>query len=44
VSRQDGDNQSTAAKTSQANVVAQQKTVRATEEFVRASKATWTGY
>ena len=40
VSRQDGDNQSTAAKTSQANVVAQQKTVRATEEFVRASKAT----
>jgi multidrug efflux pump subunit AcrA (membrane-fusion protein) len=40
VSRQDGDNQSTAAKTSEANVVAQQKTVRATEEFVRASKAT----
>ena len=29
VSRQDGDNQSTAAKTSAANVVAQQKTVRA---------------
>lgn len=40
VSRQDGDNQSTAAKTSAANVVAQQKTVRATEEFVRASQAT----
>jgi multidrug efflux pump subunit AcrA (membrane-fusion protein) len=40
VSRQDGDNQSTAAKTSEANVVAQQKTVRATEEFVRASQAT----
>jgi multidrug efflux pump subunit AcrA (membrane-fusion protein) len=40
VSRQDGDNQSTAAKTSQANVAAQQKTVRATEQFVRASKAT----
>ncbi len=40
VSRQDGDNQSTSAKTSAANVVAQQKTVRAAEEFVRASKAT----
>jgi multidrug efflux pump subunit AcrA (membrane-fusion protein) len=40
VSKQDGDNQSTAAKTSQANVVAQQKTVRATEEFVRANEAT----
>jgi multidrug efflux pump subunit AcrA (membrane-fusion protein) len=40
VSRQDGDNQSTAAKTSAANVVAQQKTVRAMEEFVRASQAT----
>src|ERR1700693_4349797 len=40
VSRQDGDNQSTAAKTSQANVVAQQKTVRAAEEYVRASQAT----
>ena len=40
VSRQDGDNQSTAAKTSAANVVAQQKTVRATEEYVRASQAT----
>jgi multidrug efflux pump subunit AcrA (membrane-fusion protein) len=40
VSRQDGDNQSTSAKTSEANVVAQQKTVRATEELVRASQAT----
>ena len=40
VSRQDGDNQSTAAKTSEANVVAQQKTVRASEEYVRASLAT----
>src|SRR5271156_6148735 len=40
VSRQDGDNQSTAAKTSAANVVAQQKTGRATEENVRASQAT----
>ena len=40
VSQQDGDNQSTAAKTSAANVVAQQKTVRATEEYVRASQAT----
>jgi multidrug efflux pump subunit AcrA (membrane-fusion protein) len=40
VSRQDGDNQSTAAKTSAANVVAQQKTVRATEEYVHASQAT----
>jgi RND family efflux transporter MFP subunit len=40
VSRQDGDNQSTAAKTSAANVVAQQKTVRAMEEFVHASQAT----
>jgi len=40
VSRQDGDNQSTAAKTSAANVIAQQKTVRATEEFVHASQAT----
>jgi multidrug efflux pump subunit AcrA (membrane-fusion protein) len=39
VSRQDGDNQSTAAKTSEANVVAQQKTVRAAEEYVRASQA-----
>jgi multidrug efflux pump subunit AcrA (membrane-fusion protein) len=40
VSRQDGDNQSTAATTSAANVVAQQKTVRATEEFINASQAT----
>src|SRR5258707_11208237 len=40
VSRQDGDIQSTSAKTAEANVVAQQKTVRAAEEFVRASKAT----
>jgi multidrug efflux pump subunit AcrA (membrane-fusion protein) len=40
VSRQDGDNQATAAKTADANVVAQQKTVRAMEEFVRASQAT----
>jgi multidrug efflux pump subunit AcrA (membrane-fusion protein) len=40
VSRQDGDNQSTAAKTSAANVIAQQKTVRAMEEFVQASQAT----
>jgi multidrug efflux pump subunit AcrA (membrane-fusion protein) len=40
VSRQDGDNQSTAAKTADASVVAQQKTVRATEEYVRASQAT----
>ena len=40
ISRQDGDNQSTSAKTSAANVVAQQKTVRAMEEYVRASQAT----
>src|SRR6202049_1984048 len=40
VSRQDGDNQSTAANTSEANVAAQQKTVRASEEYVRASEAT----
>jgi multidrug efflux pump subunit AcrA (membrane-fusion protein) len=40
VSRQDGDNQSTAAKTAAASVVAQQKTVRAMEEFVNASQAT----
>jgi multidrug efflux pump subunit AcrA (membrane-fusion protein) len=40
VSRQDSDNQSTAAKTSAANVFAQQKTVRAMEEFVQASQAT----
>jgi len=39
VSRQAGDNQSTAAKTSAANVTAQQKTVRAMEEFVHASQA-----
>src|SRR5579862_6245983 len=40
VSRQDGDNQATAAKTADASVVAQQKTVRAMEEYVRASQAT----
>src|ERR1700684_1268922 len=40
VSRQDGDNQSTAAKTAEASVVAQQKTVRAMEEYVQASQAT----
>jgi multidrug efflux pump subunit AcrA (membrane-fusion protein) len=40
VSRQDGDNQSTAAKTSEANVAAQQKTVRASAEYVLASQAT----
>ncbi|HTB15024.1 MAG TPA: efflux RND transporter periplasmic adaptor subunit [Bryobacteraceae bacterium] len=40
VSRQDGDNQSTAAKTADASVVAQQKTVKAAEEYVRASQAT----
>ena len=40
VSRQDGDNQSTAAKTSAASVFAQQKTVRAMQEFVNASQAT----
>jgi multidrug efflux pump subunit AcrA (membrane-fusion protein) len=40
VSRQDGDNQATAAKTSAANVFAQQKTVRAMEEYVHASQAT----
>ncbi len=40
VSRQDGDNQATAAKTSAANVIAQQKTVRAMEEYVHASQAT----
>jgi len=40
VSRQDGDNQATAAKTSAASVFAQQKTVRAMEEFVHASQAT----
>src|SRR3954465_1796288 len=40
VSRQDGDMQSTAAKTAEANVVAGGKNVRAAQEFVRASKAT----
>jgi len=40
VSRQDGDNQSTAAKTSAQSVAAQQKTVRAMEEYVNASQAT----
>lgn len=40
VSRQDGDNQSTASITAEANVAAQQKTVRAAEEYVRASQAT----
>jgi len=40
VSRQDGDNQSTAAKTAEANVAAQQKTVRASAEYVLASQAT----
>jgi multidrug efflux pump subunit AcrA (membrane-fusion protein) len=40
VSRQDGDNSSTAAKTADASVIAQQKTVAAAEEYVRASQAT----
>ena len=40
VSRQDGDNQSTTAKTTEASLVAQQKIVRAAEEYVRASQAT----
>lgn len=40
VSRQDGDNQSTTAKTSEANVVAGQKMVRAAQENVSATKAT----
>lgn len=40
VSRQDGDNQSTAAKTAEANVSAGQKMVRAAQEYVRASDAT----
>ena len=40
VSRQDGDNQATTAKTTEASVVAQQKIVRAAEEYVRASRAT----
>ena len=39
VSRQDGDNQSTASKTAEASVTAQQKTVAAAEEYVRASQA-----
>jgi multidrug efflux pump subunit AcrA (membrane-fusion protein) len=39
VSRQDGDIQSTSFKTSEANVAAQEKTVRAAEEFVRVSQA-----
>ena len=37
--RQDGDMQSTAAKTAEANVAAGEKAVHAAEEFVRASKA-----
>src|SRR5258707_308806 len=40
VSRQDGDTQQTASKTSEANVTAGEKNVRAAQEFVRASKAT----
>lgn len=40
VSRQDGDMQSTAAKTAEANVVAGEKNVRAAENFVHASRAT----
>jgi multidrug efflux pump subunit AcrA (membrane-fusion protein) len=40
VSRQDGDTQSTASKTAEANVTAGEKNVRAAQEFVRASKAT----
>jgi len=39
VSRQDGDIQSTASKTAEANVDAGGKNVRAAQEFVRASKA-----
>jgi multidrug efflux pump subunit AcrA (membrane-fusion protein) len=39
VSRQDGDMQSTAAKTAEANVTAGEKSVHAAAEFVRASKA-----
>ena len=39
VSRQDGDMQSTAAKTAEANVTAGEQSVRAAEEFVRASAA-----
>jgi multidrug efflux pump subunit AcrA (membrane-fusion protein) len=41
VSRQDGDNQSTAAKTSEANVQAQKQTVAAAQEYVRATKASF---
>jgi multidrug efflux pump subunit AcrA (membrane-fusion protein) len=40
VSRQDGDNSSTAARTAGASVIAQQKTVAAAEEYVHASQAT----
>jgi len=40
VSRQAGDNQSTAAKTAEANVTAGEKNVVAARDFVRASKAT----
>src|ERR1700694_1784997 len=40
VSRQDGDMQQTASKTAEANVTAGEKSVRAAQEFVRASKAT----
>jgi multidrug efflux pump subunit AcrA (membrane-fusion protein) len=40
VSRQAGDNQSTAAKTSDANVTAGEKNVVAAKDFVRAGKAT----
>jgi multidrug efflux pump subunit AcrA (membrane-fusion protein) len=39
VSRQAGDNQLTASKTAEANVVAGQKSVAASQELVRASKA-----
>jgi multidrug efflux pump subunit AcrA (membrane-fusion protein) len=39
VSRQDGDTQLTSARTAEANVIAQEKTVRAAQEFVRASRA-----
>src|SRR3989475_1580294 len=40
VSRQDGDIQSTAAKTAEANVTAGEKNVRAAQEYVRAGTAT----
>ena len=40
VSRQDGDTQSTASKTAEANVTAGEKNVRAAQEYVRASTAT----